>query len=205
MNKALTLRIARAFLSLSIAGFIIGFFFPYDLYLAIFLFLLLVFRIYQESDKNLFSTNGKILIAGTVLSGLLGTFAEIWGISNNYWEYHNLDNNRHFPYWLPFAWALTFSFFYKLERDILKITNTISLKSKLIFVVLVSAIFPTWGEIITINLGVWTYYWDYQFFGVPLLAIFLLVIFHTFIFILFTLICKKYKIFNPVFNFVLTK
>ena len=56
------------------------------------------------------------------------------------------------------------------------------------------------GEIITINLGVWTYTLPLQLFGVPLLAIFLLILFHTTIFLFFTYLCKKLNIYNPVFN-----
>lgn len=163
MNKTLILRYSRAFLSLLIAGTIIGLLYPYDLFLAVFLSFLLIFRLYQENKRNPSYGKLTILILGTFISAVLGTLAEIWGIYNNYWEYHELSNNREFPYWLPFAWALTFSFFYRLEEDILKVKKINSYKSKLIFVAILSAIFPTWGEIITINLGVWTYSWDYQF------------------------------------------
>ena len=65
----------------------------------------------------------------------------------------------------------------------------------------VSATLPTWGEIITIYLGVWTYHWPYKFMGVPLLAIILLMVFHMSIFMLYSFYCRKNNIINPVFNF----
>lgn len=199
MQKELILRLLRAFLSLSIAGCLIGFLYPHDLLLATILFFLLFFRIYQESNGDLSSSKTKILLIGTFLSGSFGSLVEIWGISNFYWEYHNLSDDKTFPYWLPFAWALTFSFFYKLERDILKIVKFYSLKEKIIFISFVSALFPTFGEIITINLGVWTYSWSYQILGVPLLAILLLMLFHVGIFLFLMIYCKKNKINDVVF------
>lgn len=186
--------------SLLIVGFIIGIFHQYDTSLLIFLIFLFLYRLYKEMKINPYKYKVTILLIGTLISAILGIMAEIWGIQNGYWLYHDLSDNRQFPHWLPIAWGLTFMFFYRLEELILKEIKINSFKVKLFLVVFLSALLPTWGEIITINLGVWTYTWPLQVFGVPLLAIFLLVIFHTVIFLLFTYYCKKFNIQNPIFN-----
>lgn len=135
-----------------------------------------------------------------VITGCCGVIAEKWGISNSYWEYHNLEGERDFPYWLPFAWALSFAFIYRVERTIIEIHNIKSFKSKLILASLIAITFPVIGEIITINLGVWTYNWPAQVFGVPVYAILSLVFLHTAINLLMVLICKKMKIKDPVLS-----
>lgn len=187
-------------LSLLFIGFVIGQFHQYDIFLLGFLILIFTYRFYKEIKINPYKYKIPILLIGTLISSFFGVLAEIWGIENGYWLYHDLSENRQFPYWLPLAWGLTFMFFYRLEERILKEVNINSFKVKLYLVVFLSAFLPTWGEIITINLGVWTYTWPLQLFGVPLLAIFLLVIFHTVIFLLFTYYCKKLDIHNPIFN-----
>ena len=201
MLKKLSLIFLRPFISLLIIGFIIGYFHKYDFLLLVLLCCIFIYRFYKDT-KNTYEKNKiYILLAGTLISGFLGVCAEVWGIENGYWVYYDLSNNRQFPYWLPLAWGLTFMFFYRIEENILEIVKINTLKTKLIMLVVLSAILPTFGEIITIYLGVWTYTWPYQIFGVPLLAIFLLVVFHTSIFFTFTFICKKFNIQNKVFNY----
>ncbi|MAD41310.1 MAG: hypothetical protein CL623_02850 [Arcobacter sp.] len=200
MQKKLLLILLRPLTSLLIVGSIIGYFHKYDFFLLVLLFCILVYRLYKDTKINPEKNKVYILLAGTFISAVLGVCAEIWGIENGYWLYYDLSNNRQFPYWLPLAWGLTFMFFYRIEENILNIIKINTLKSKVIMLVALSAILPTFGEIITIQLGVWIYTWPYQFFGVPLLAIFLLVVFHTSIFFFFIFICKKYNIKNKVFN-----
>lgn len=200
MLKKLFLISFRPFISLLIIGSIIGYFHQYDFLLLVLLVCIFVYRFYKDAMINSEKTKAYILFFGSLISGFLGVLAELWGIENGYWLYYDLSNNRQFPYWLPLAWGLTFMFFYRIEESILKVIQTDSLKTKLIMVVALSAILPTFGEIITIQLGVWTYTWSYQIFGVPALAILLLVIFHSSIFFTFLFICKKYNIQNKVFN-----
>ena len=66
---------------------------------------------------------------------------------------------------------------------------------------LIAMVFPTLGEIVVINLGAWTYHWPLQLLGVPLLAIVLLMIFHTGVNFLLLVICKRLKINNVVFSY----
>jgi len=200
MQKKLLLILLRPFTSLLIVGSIIGCFHKYDFLLLIFLFGIFTYRFYKDTKINPEKNKAYILLAGTIISSILGICAEVWGIENGYWTYYNLSDNRQFPYWLPLAWGLTFMFFYRIEENILRIMQIDTLKSKIIMLVALSAILPTFGEIITIHLGVWSYTWPYQIFGVPILAIFLLVVFHTFIFFSFMVICKTYNIQNKVFN-----
>lgn len=200
MLKKLLFISFRPFLSLLIIGLIIGYFHEYDFFLLIFLCTSFLYRFFKDIKTNPEKNKAYILLFGTLISGLLGVFAEIWGIENGYWVYYDLSDNRQFPYWLPLAWGLTFMFFYRIEENILRLVKINTLKTKILMVVLLSAILPTFGEIITIYFGVWNYTWPYQILGVPLLAIFLLVIFHSTIFFFFMFICKKYNIQNKVFN-----
>jgi hypothetical protein len=200
MLKKLLFISFRPFLSLLIIGSIIGYFHQYDFFLLLLLLAIFSYRFYKDIKINPQKNKAIILLAGTIISGMLGVLAELWGIENGYWLYYDLSDNRQFPYWLPLAWGLTFMFFYRIEENILKIIDINTLKTKLLMVILLSAILPTFGEIITIYLGVWTYTWPLQIFGVPLLAIFLLVVFHTCIFFFFMLICNKFNISNRVFN-----
>jgi nitrogen fixation-related uncharacterized protein len=200
MLKKLFLISFRPFISLLIIGFTIGYFHKHDFLLLVLLACIFVYRFYKDAIINPEKNKVYILFFGTLVSSFLGVLAELWGIENGYWQYYDLSNNRQFPYWLPLAWGLTFMFFYRIEESILKVIQTDSLKTKIIMVVALSAILPTFGEIITIQLGVWTYTWSYQIFGVPALAILLLVIFHSSIFFTFLFICKKYNIQNKVFN-----
>ncbi|WP_139958766.1 hypothetical protein [Flavicella sediminum] len=200
MNKIIFLRIIRAFVTLSFGGVLIGYLHEQDLLLAGILALLLAYKLNKEikEDKRVGKTS--ILLLGTGISCLVGVLAEIWGIHNAYWTYHDLSNGREFPYWLPFAWAFTFVYFYRFEKVVFGNLKLKTLKAKLLVVMLIYAIFPTVGEMITIYMGVWTYHWEYQFVGVPLLAIFLLIFVHNFIFISIVYFVQKRKLKDPVFD-----
>lgn len=200
MLKKLLLISFRPFISLLIIGSIIGYFHKYDFLLLVLLLCIFIYRFYKDTRINPEKNKAYILFSGTLISGFLGVCAEVWGIENGYWLYYDLSSNRQFPYWLPLAWGLTFMFFYRIEENILKLIKIDTLKSKILMLILISAILPTFGEIITIYFGVWSYTWPYQLLGVPALAIFLLVVFHTSIFFFFMFICKKYNIQNKVFN-----
>ena len=91
--------IVITFIKLIIAGFFIGFLHEHDLILA----LVLLAYILLSFKKKIFKD--KILFWGMVFTGLFGTFAELWGIHNHFWFYHDLSQVRTFPYWLPLAWA----------------------------------------------------------------------------------------------------
>ncbi len=189
--------LAKSLLKLILAGFFIGIFHSFDAWVGLVLALYLVYTLVKKwrlhaDDKNVFAT-------GALIGGVLGVCCEGWGIYFNHWEYHDLGQ-RSFPYWLPFAWALAFTFVYQLEKDLFRSLGLQRAGEKIILTLLVAMIFPTIGEIITIQLGVWTYAWPYQVFGVPLLAIFLLVVFHTGVNYLMVLICRQMGWKNEVFN-----
>jgi hypothetical protein len=195
-KKSFLNEIAKAFIKLGIAGTVIGLFKQYDFWVAILLFLKVLHVIYVHVLKP--STKNWILLIGMIISGAGGIIAEHWGVSNGYWEYHEVSRNL--PLWLPLAWALAFYFLYRIEVGLIKNIQHKTLKNKLIIAILLSLIIPAVGEMITINLGVWTYYWDYQILGVPLLAFACLLGFHMFIYLLLYGICKKYKIDDLVFS-----
>lgn len=194
--KGFTKEIVKAILKLLIAGFLIGYLKSYDWLIAILLILKIFHVIYQNIVKA--SSKNWILLIGMLLTGIGGILAEYWGVSNQYWEYHEVP--RELPLWLPFAWALAFYFLYRIEAGLIQFLKNKTTQNKLLIAFWLSLIIPAFGEIITINLGVWTYYWPYQIFGVPLLAFACLVGFHMLIYLILSAICKKYKINNIVFT-----
>jgi len=184
-------------LKITIAGLAIGYLHAYDFLLGMLLLTRILVLIYTDYIKS--SSKNWILLAGMLLTGTLGVLVEIWGVSNGYWEYHDLTNNRQLPYWLPLAWMYAFRFIYKLERQVIAILNLKKLQHKTYLAIFITAVLPVFGEVITINLGVWTYSWPYQFLGVPLYAIICLVVLHMGINFLLSLVVRKKKIYDPVF------
>lgn len=193
-------RITRAVVMLSIVGGMIGLLHSQDLVVAMLLAAATPLA-YRRLTGNMAEPASRLLIlAGMLLSGFFGIQVELWGIQGGHWEYHELTAGRSFPYWLPFAWALAFAFLYRLEQDFIRILKLDGLAQKFALAAALSAVFPTWGEVITINLGVWTYAWEHQLLGVPLLAIALLMIFHVGIFAVLSLACRLTRTPDPVFG-----
>lgn len=194
--KGVFKEIVKALAKLILAGFLIGYLKQYDLIIAI----LLVLKILHVVYKNILKTENKnwVLLIGMFLTGFAGTIAEYWGVSNRYWEYHEVT--RDLPLWLPFAWALAFYFLYRIESGLIPYLKNKTITNKLIIAFWLSLIVPAFGEVITINLGVWTYYWPYQLFGVPLYAFICLVFVHMLIYVILSAVCKKYKIDDIVFT-----
>lgn len=188
--------IGKALLKLILAGVVIGVFKKYDLILAILLFLKVVQNCYKEIVKPTTNKNW-ILLIGMLLTGFGGIVGETWGVQNGYWEYHEV--NRELPLWLPFAWMLAFHYLYKLERNLIPLLSNQTQKNKILFAIILSLILPAFGEMITIYLGVWTYYWPYQIFGVPLYAFICLVFVHMLVYTILHFICKKYQWKDTVF------
>ncbi len=198
--QSVILRILRSFTILLIAGGVIGLLHHEDGIVAGFLavtgFVIFWFIGRQQS------MSGKIIfISGMALTGFLGVRVEIWGIENGYWIYHDLSEGRVFPYWLTPAWMCAFAFLYRVELHFIKLLQLTDLKQKILLATIISVVLPTWGEIITISLGVWTYTWGFQLFGVPLLAIFLLAVNHMVIFVFFTFVCRAFGVEDLVFGY----
>ncbi|AKP52829.1 hypothetical protein [Cyclobacterium amurskyense] len=190
--------IIKNFIKLTLAGLFIGFFHSHDFWIGLVLAIYLIYSLAKRWKRN--ADDKMVFLTGTIIGGVLGVCCEIWGVFFGYWEYHDLSLGRSFPYWLPFAWALAFTYIYQLEKDLISALSIKKIATKILLSIVIAMIFPTFGEIITINLGVWTYYWPLQVFGVPLLAIFLLVVFHTGVNFLMVLICKHFGWKNTVFN-----
>jgi hypothetical protein len=186
-----------AILKITLSGGIIGVFHEYDFWVGLLLFTRLIIFLYKDYFKA--TERNWILLAGMIITGFLGVCVEIWGISFQYWEYHDLTNNRQFPYWLPFAWMFAFRFIYMLETKLIFSLGLKKMSHKTWLAIFITAFFPAFGEVITINLGVWTYSWPYQILGVPIYAIVLLVIMHMGINFVLGLWVKKKKINDPVF------
>ena len=194
--RGFLIEILKAFIKLCIAGFLIGFLKSYDAIIAIILFLKILHIIY----KNIIiaKTKNWILLIGMIVTGFGGIVGEKWGVSNNYWEYHEVS--KELPLWLPFAWMLAFYFLYSIESKLIAFLKNKTINNKLIIAFWLSLLVPAFGEVITINLGVWTYYWPYQIFGVPLYAFICLVFVHMLVYGILSFICKKWKINDIVFS-----
>jgi hypothetical protein len=197
-NKKLFLKeTLKALLKLIIAGILIGVLKEYDAIIAGILVLKIIHNVYKEIIQPKTNKNWLLLI-GMLLTGFGGIIGETWGVANGYWEYHEVT--RELPLWLPFAWMLAFHYLYKLERTLIPLLKEKTQKNKVFLAILLALILPAFGEVITIYLGVWTYYWPYQLFGVPLYAFICLVFVHMLVYTLLHFICKKYKINDVVFN-----
>jgi len=194
--KGFLIEILKAIIKLCIAGFLIGFLKSYDAIIAIILFLKILHVIY----KNIITAETKnwILLIGMIVTGFGGMVGENWGVSNNYWEYHEVS--KELPLWLPFAWMLAFYFLYSIESRLIAFLTNKTISNKLIIAFWLSLLVPAFGEVVTINLGVWTYYWPYQIFGVPLYAFICLVFVHMLVYGILSFICKKWKIKDIVFT-----
>ncbi|RCS27408.1 hypothetical protein DUT90_04655 [Polaribacter sp. WD7] len=188
--------ILKALSKLIVAGLLIGFLKQYDLIIAILLVLKICHNIYVEVIKP--KHKNWLLLIGMLLTGFGGIIGETWGVTNEYWEYHKVS--RELPLWLPFAWMLAFHYLYKLERNLIPLLRKQSPQSKIILAIILALILPAFGEVITIYMGVWTYYWPYQIFGVPLYAFLCLLFVHMLVYTILHFICKKYEINDVVFN-----
>jgi len=189
--------ILKGLLKLVIAGVFIGFLKEYDVVIACILVLKIIHNVYTEIIKPKTNKNWLLLI-GMLLTGFGGVVGETWGVANGYWEYHKVT--RAIPMWVPFAWMLAFHYLYKLERNLIPLLKNQTQKNKIILAIILALILPAFGEVITIELGVWTYYWPYQIFGVPLYAFLCLLFVHMLVYTILHFICKKYKIEDVVFN-----
>ena len=169
----------------------------YDLVIALLLFIKVIHNIYKEIIKPKNNKNW-LLLVGMLLTGFGGIVGETWGVQNGFWEYHQVA--RALPLWLPFAWMLAFHYLYKLERNLIPLLLHQTQKNKIILAIILALILPAFGEVITIYLGVWTYYWPFQLLGVPLYAFICLVFVHMLVYTILHLVCKKYKIDDVVFN-----
>ena len=154
MNKLIIQKSIRATVLLIIAGVFIGVFHQYDLPVAILLLAFLVYKFIQEININPNKYKTRVLFIGVLSQMLIGVAFELWGIRNGHWIYHDLSSGREFPLWLPVAWAFTFLYFYRYERTIFSNIPNLTVSRKLLIVALIYAFYPTFGEMITINLGV---------------------------------------------------
>jgi len=191
-----TKEVLKSLLKLIIAGVFIGLLKKQDAIIAVLLLLKISQNIYLEIIKPKTHKNW-ILLIGMLLTGFGGIVGETWGVLNGYWEYHEVPNEL--PLWLPFAWMLAFHYLYKLERNLIPLLSNQTQKNKILLAIILALILPAFCEIITIQLGVWTYYWQYQLFGVPLYAFLCLVFVHMLVYTILHIICKKYQIKDLVF------
>lgn len=188
--------VVKALLKLIVAGVFIGLLKKQDAVIAVLLLLKVGQNLYLEVIKPKTQKNW-ILLIGMLLTGFGGIVGETWGVKNGYWEYH--DVSRELPLWLPFAWMLAFHYLYKLERNLIPLLKNQTQKNKILLAIILALILPAFGEIITIQLGVWTYYWPYQLFGIPFYAFLCLVFVHMLVYTILHIICKKYQIKDVVF------
>ena len=195
-NKKFFTAILIGILKLIVAGVFIGYLKEYDLFIALLLAAKIMYNIYKDILKP--TTKNWLLLLGMLLTCFGGIVGETWGVSHGFWEYHAVK--RTLPLWLPFAWMYAFYFLYTLELKLIPLLENKSQKNKILLALLLALILPAFGEVITIYLGVWTYYWPYQLLGVPLYAFICLVFVHMLVYTTLHFVCKKYKIEDLVFN-----
>lgn len=196
-SKKFIKEVLKSLTKLIIAGVFIGLLKKQDELIACILILKIIHNIYIEiilpkKDKNW------VLIIGMLLTGFGGIVGENWGVANGYWEYHEVTKS--IPLWVPFAWMLAFHFLYKLERNLIPLLEEQTQKNKILLAIILALVLPAFGEVITIQLGVWTYYWPYQIFGVPLYAFLCLLFVHMLVYSILHFICKRYKINDIVYH-----
>ena len=196
-KKKFFIETAKALVKLIIAGILIGVLKQYDAIIAGLLILKIIHNIYKEIIEPKNHKNWLLLI-GMLLTGFGGIVGETWGVTKGYWEYHKVI--RQLPLWLPFAWMLAFHYLYKLERNLIPLLTHKTQKNKVVLAIILALLLPAFGEVITIYLGVWTYYWPYQILGIPIYAFVCLVFVHMFVYTILHFVCKKYKIDDVVFN-----
>lgn len=181
---------------LALAGVVISFLHHLD-WVVLLLLVVCTGLLYWRKRKL---KNAKLYFLGFFVTAIGGVLAENWGIQSGLWTYHDLSDGREFPYWLPLAWGLAFSFVYSFESFYIRTLKLKSFQSKIILTLLASALLPTIGEIVTVQLGVWTYHWEYKLLGIPLYAIGLLCLFHTATFLLLSIVNVYWKTKDPVFS-----
>lgn len=192
----------RAVVLLFLSGAVIGLFHKIDWVVALICIVRILYFVYFNAPKTIDQSTLKIVYFGMAITTVLGVAAELLGIYFGFWEYHDLPRGRNFPYWLPLMWALSFLFLFRIESRLIKLIKITHFSQKLLVTAVATIIFPTIGEIVAINLGVWTYYnMGPKLLGVPYLAMFLLMILHTGIFTFLTYFCQNKKINTTIFNF----
>ena len=194
-KKLFIKELSKALLKLIIAGIVIGVLKEYDLIIALLLILKIAFNSYTEIVKP--EEKNYVLLIGMILTGFGGIVGETWGVMNGFWEYHEV--NRAIPLWVPFAWMLAFHYLYKVEKRLIPTLKNPTQANKIILAIILALILPAFGEVITIYLGVWTYYWPYQILGVPLYAFACLLFVHMLVYTILHFICKKYNLKDIVY------
>lgn len=194
-GKKLITSLVKIGLRITIAGIIIGYFHEHDIWLAVFLFLKMIHSYFTKIKND--PARG-IMIRGMLLTGLIGVFLEIIAVIFNQWEYHDIPFKL--PFWLLFAWMLSFRILYEAEKSIFPLLDQNKPYAFLITAGLLSMVFPTFGEMITIALGVWTYHIPFQLFGVPYIVMIGLMLIHMTVNTFFVQYCKKHQIKDVVFN-----
>jgi len=178
----------KAAAKVTIAGVAIGLLKEYPYWIAGITFLKIAHVVYVSVIKPKVDRNW-ILVTGMFLTGGLGILAEYWGVSQSYWEYHYIDSTL--PAWLPFAWMMAFYILYTLEHHLVPYLKNPSLTNRVVLMIVLTLVIPAFGEMVAINMDVWSYSWPYQLFGVPVYAFIALVIIHMFVYLILYLIFKN--------------
>lgn len=194
-NRLILKETAIGLTKIIVAGYLIGALYKYDVILGCLLLAKLLHVYYQQLIKS--KTFNWAVLLGTVTTGLIGLIAESWGVDQGHWEYHDIDSKL--PFWLPFAWAYSFYFLYKFEGKVLPLIKNSTPGKRLFFIGLFALIFPSIGEIIPINMGVWSYFWPYQLLGLPALAFFCLLLSHFTVYALLYGIARVFNLKDKVF------
>lgn len=123
--------------------------------------------------------NALRLLSRLVIVAVVGLSWEYWGTSNGHWLYHELQDGTTMPVWLPAAWMNAYLCISWSMRRLARHLNLEPTRRYALVLAAACYVYPSLGEGISIQLGVWTYYWPYKVFNVPVLAGCLLCLTHS--------------------------
>lgn len=199
-TKKLAFYFLLSLIKILIGSAFIGIFHASPYTVALTLALYIIYKL--NKIKKYQDINFKLYIIGLLTTGTLGLITEYLGTHLGFWHYLDLLPQVTMPVWLIFAWPLVYVGLYQLEYNYCGILKLNSFTAKLQLTMLNAFLLPIAGEMLAINLGTWVYHMPLQsigLLGVPVIAMVLLMIFHTVIFILLSMLAKTFKLHDRVY------
>ena len=194
------LRILKVCAIVVVMGVLIGVFHQWHVLLGGLLFgFMILYPIRSLAQKTENTPQLLLTVAGMGLNLVAGTLVELWGTHNGHWTYWDLPPGVMVPFWVPVAWAWAYKVVHKVETILLENYPAEGIRKWAFLIILPSIVIPTLGELVAINLGVWSYHWQPQIWGMPPLAAVLLGVFHVFVFWLMKWVCGLMRVTDAVY------
>lgn len=194
------IRILKVCAIVAVTGVLIGVFRQWHVLLGGLLFGFWLLYLIRRWSQNPADAPHLLLAAvGMGLNLVAGTLVELWGTQNGHWTYWDLPPGVMVPFWVPVAWAWAYKVVHKVETILLESYPAEGIRKWTLFIILPSIAIPTLGELVAINLGVWSYHWQPQIWGMPPLAAALLGVFHVFVFWAMKRVCALMRVNDLVY------